>query len=366
MLDPMITTKLYPHQKQALSFLLDREAVHPVVEVLPGEAQPILSLWQRQVDTYNRPIGWLSIVTDLEIRGAQAPVQCRGSILADSMGVGKSIVVISLVAATLDIAKEWAKAKLEKDYLDARFEELVLDKTKKKPTVEEFSSPIYGIDPSLANAMTGGFSVIRPPVATNTTKKKQAKEKREKKREDSLSIRFNRLVVRTRATLIVCPLSTVQNWESQIEEHVNKPNAKKSFTIDSKGEMIATGEEEEVDKSKGLSVYIYHGVNRTTNPIELANYDVVITTFSTLGTEFSKQTRAEEEREAAEEKSDDDDIVLYNSDGTIIKKLDAPPEPETNKRKRKKIEGDGASPLQQVQWFRVVLDEAQYVFFSLL
>ena len=118
----MVTTKLYPHQKQALSFLLDRERLLEVGPPVAGEEDVMVSLWRRRCDIYNRPIGWTNAVTDLEISGPTPPPQSRGSILADDMGLGKTIVVISLVAATLDEAREWAKGEPDSDKFDARFD----------------------------------------------------------------------------------------------------------------------------------------------------------------------------------------------------------------------------------------------------
>ncbi|KAI8850414.1 SNF2 family N-terminal domain-containing protein [Chytridium lagenaria] len=54
-------------------------------------------------------------------------------------------------------------------------------------------------------------------------------------------------------TLIVCPLSTVQNWEEQVMAHV---------------------------KADHLKVNIYHGQNRCQDPSILSKYDVVLTTYS--------------------------------------------------------------------------------------
>lgn len=331
---PTIATKLYPHQKQALSFLLDRERIIDVPATATPNDETIVALWKRKLDPYNRPVGWMNVVADLEIKGAAAPPQPRGSILADDMGLGKTIVVISLVAATLPEARTWAEARPDKERIDPRFDGVSNDKGKARLSLADFSSHTYGAD----NPHTGSFSA----TGKGLSKKKEAKLKRERKREDAVATRFTRLVTRSRGTLIVCPLSTVQNWESQIEEHVVK--------------------------ASGMSVYVYHGNTRLSDPLKLADYDVVVTTFSTLGTEYSKQSRAEDEREedeaallaakSNEDSSDDAPLDVYDLNGVLVQKP-KPIDKDKKKRKRKKVEGSGASPLQQIQWFRVVLDEAQ-------
>ncbi len=56
----------------------------------------------------------------------------------------------------------------------------------------------------------------------------------------------------------------VSNWEEQFKEHWHR--------------------------RKRPSIYIYHGPSRATNIRWIADHDIVLTTYSTLGFEFSHQT----------------------------------------------------------------------------
>jgi SWI/SNF-related matrix-associated actin-dependent regulator of chromatin subfamily A3 len=66
----------------------------------------------------------------------------------------------------------------------------------------------------------------------------------------------------SQATLIICPLSTVYNWEDQIYTHARRG---------------------------ALKVLIYHGPNRSTNAGYIAKHDVVITTYNIIGMNFQKK-----------------------------------------------------------------------------
>lgn len=65
----------------------------------------------------------------------------------------------------------------------------------------------------------------------------------------------------TKATLIIAPLSTISNWEEQLATHV---------------------------KEGVLSTYIYHGTNREGSIDRLAEYDCIVTTYSTLSQDFMR------------------------------------------------------------------------------
>ncbi|GAB4831268.1 hypothetical protein Ancab_005281 [Ancistrocladus abbreviatus] len=131
-------------------------------------------------------------------------------------------------------------------------------------------------------------------------------------------------------TLIVCPTSVLRQWDEELHSKVTK--------------------------KANLSVLVYHGSTRTKDPFEVAKYDVVLTTYSIVSMEVPKQPLNDKEKEKVE--SDND-----------------PPLSASRKRKHSVKVGAGglskgidkllheatARPLARVNWFRVVLDEAQSI-----
>jgi SWI/SNF-related matrix-associated actin-dependent regulator of chromatin subfamily A3 len=111
--------------------------------------------------------------------------------------------------------------------------------------------------------------------------------------------------LKSKGTLIICPLSTVANWEEQLANHVQKG---------------------------ALDVYVYHGGSRISDPSHLINYDIVITTYNVSGTEFSKQSKGQKNQQSKNTVNDNDSINSSTS-----------------------------SALQQIHWFRIILDEAHII-----
>ncbi|ORX35743.1 SNF2 family N-terminal domain-domain-containing protein [Kockovaella imperatae] len=161
--DGTLKTDLLPHQCQALQWMVSHE--HPVLPSKVGE--PPVQFWTRQEDKATKSTYWLNAATRSPQK--ETPLLGRGGIVADGMGLGKTLTVLSLILATKSATKEPSKA-----------------------------------------------------------------------------------------TLIVCPLSVVSNWEKQIRDHVSLGK---------------------------LSSYTYHGANREVTNATLHSYDVVITTYQTVASE---------------------------------------------------------------------------------
>lgn len=68
---------LYPHQKKALTFLLDRERERPALD---GQFS---SLWRMQVDPLSQRRKWVNVVTEED--SAEEPKEAKGAILADDV-----------------------------------------------------------------------------------------------------------------------------------------------------------------------------------------------------------------------------------------------------------------------------------------
>ncbi|KAL4587352.1 hypothetical protein LXL04_000221 [Taraxacum kok-saghyz] len=83
---------------------------------------------------------------------------------------------------------------------------------------------------------------------------KPIKPRKKQKREESTS------EIRSKTTLIVCPPSVFSTWITQITDHTKRGK---------------------------LKAYMYYGGDRTQDVSELKKYDIVLTTYSTLGCELT-------------------------------------------------------------------------------
>nr|RBQ99283.1 hypothetical protein FVER53263_00105 [Fusarium verticillioides] len=96
--DSRIKSALFPYQKEAIDFILKRET---------GDLPSELSLWKYNSIDADEPF------YQHVFSGAKRPNQeeAEGGILADDMGLGKSLVILSTIAGSLDRAKAFAGSK---------------------------------------------------------------------------------------------------------------------------------------------------------------------------------------------------------------------------------------------------------------
>jgi SWI/SNF-related matrix-associated actin-dependent regulator of chromatin subfamily A3 len=378
---PEVKTQLYPHQKKAVTFLLERERERMRQGGVPS------SLWQAKPDPFSQRMTWQHMVTSKEVHAE--PAESKGAILADDMGLGKTITTVALIASTLHSAYAFAA----------------------QPVPQPPPPPPRPHDTGLTAAHFAGAVWGMPDVlgggASSMSAKELAKANREADRLESEYARACRLKVKSRGTLIVCPLSTISNWEDQFREHWNGtvtvvggngisstvaaavtaspagPSVQRtnSSALCSMGpltqSLLATEGGQSPEQCVGSSapatgaqngngvhqasrpcrVYVYHGNARRPDPAFLADFDAVITTYATLATEFSKQSKSVNSGDGDDDESCASDLIEVDELGNQLTR------PASAKKgvKRKKCTGgqEVPSPLQSVCWFRIVLDEAQ-------
>ncbi|KAJ1948603.1 hypothetical protein FBU59_001518, partial [Linderina macrospora] len=122
-------------------------------------------------------------------------------------------------------------------------------------------------------------------------------------------------------TLIICPLSTMTNWEEQIAQHVS-PGC--------------------------LRVLPYHGNKRVRNPKRLCQYAIVLTTYDVLRSEYSTELKQMIAKSTGDEPRAARMFDESSSEETDSKWYQIPDDPYV-------------SPLQAVHWHRIVLDEAHAI-----
>lgn len=184
-----VKTPMLKHQRQALYFMTEREKD----KRNDLEAKDETSLWQKE-DRRGKA-SWYNVITGHSVPEEPEPV--LGGILADVMGLGKTLNVLALVASTRREASEFMKRS--------------------------------------------------PPVA--------------RYEDDAQELTMN-----NKATLLICPLSTVSNWEDQIKQHIKKGD------------------------NHRMNYMVYHGTNRTNDKLELIDWDIVITTYSVVAADGDKRS----------------------------------------------------------------------------
>jgi SNF2 family DNA or RNA helicase len=201
---PELTVELLRHQKRAVAWMVKREQLgtRPVVDPVADDV----------MDDYDGD--------DDEMNSAMSDIAepCRGGILADEQGLGKTLSIITLL-------------------------------------------------------------LVNPPPQIGNERSKWR-------------------------TLVICPVSLVGQWKDEIERRI--------------------------DSKHRRSVYIYHGPKRTRSASELASYDVVISTYTTITNEYPKLLK---------------DDPMY----AIAKKAKTP------------LPRRPGGPIFQCKWYRVVLDEAHNI-----
>ncbi|RDB28868.1 Helicase-like transcription factor CHR28 [Hypsizygus marmoreus] len=351
---PEIATTLYPHQKKALTFLLEREREKA------GSDGKFSSLWQPRMNPLTRQRSWFHIVTQKEV--FEEPREAKGAILADDMGLGKTITCVSLIAATLNSARAFAASPMENPSPPPRGNDTV--------DAAHFSGSVWGM----------------PTSDASSSKQSKAKDGKTQDKLEAEYARASRIKAKSRATLIVCPLSTVSNWEDQFREHWKgevsvfggsggtcvPPTPSQSM---SQLSLSLTSMDTEPDikparvrQGTPLRVYIYHGNARRPDPAFLADFDAVITTFATLASEFSKQNRSAASADDDEDEggsSDGAGGVDIDENGNQVLRLPKAKKGGLKRKKSSAFVGNGScevtSALQSIYWFRVVLDEAHSI-----
>ncbi|KAI7859774.1 P-loop containing nucleoside triphosphate hydrolase protein [Circinella umbellata] len=153
-----------------------------------------------------------------------------------------------------------------------------------------------------------------------------------------------------RPTLIITPLALIQQWATEIRTKTEKGK---------------------------VSVLVYHGANRSKDPSVFLQYDVVITTYQVVASDIPNTTKRGRRRNINSLNNNTNDSGAIDEEMTDIQtpgvsedsmtpSSSAPGSPNNRKlddhsKNNNKLTKPGYGPLFQIEWYRVVLDEAQQI-----
>ena len=287
------------------SLIKQNERTADATEEAPTPPELTVELMPHQ----RRALAWMSKREDPEFHDddevyAVDDAECLGGILADDQGLGKTLTLISLFCHK---NPKWEDVKGEKRKVEEvecvkmswKEESKACGKRKSSQSEVEFVKSSrkkgkYEDDPEFSPKSPSRPSTVKEaPIVLDSDceESKPAKDIETKPRKPW-------------QTLIVCPVVLLNQWKAEIEDKM-KPQYRPKIAM-------------------------YHGPKRERNPVKLAKYDIVLTTYQTLTLEYPK--------------------VLKDH-----------PNYESLKKEKKQVPCRKSGPVFRVRWDRVVLDEAQYV-----
>ncbi|KAL6651980.1 hypothetical protein ACP70R_010905 [Stipagrostis hirtigluma subsp. patula] len=218
--------------------------------------------------------------------------RCSGGILADDQGLGKTISTIALI-----------------------------QKERVQQSTFKTAEP-YGVD----SVEDHDEAAITKPAAARITKTIKA-QPRKKTRVSSSASTLSSMSRPAAGTLVVCPASVLRQWANELSAKVTE--------------------------SAKLSVLVYHGGSRTRDQTELADYDVVVTTYTIVAREVPNENTDDEENNS--------EMYEICPNFSVRNKIKLQKSARSKTKKKKKSNSSGIGPLGLVRWFRVVLDEAHTI-----
>jgi SWI/SNF-related matrix-associated actin-dependent regulator of chromatin subfamily A3 len=188
---------------------------------------------------------WLSEITQSSQSTPPTPVV--GGILADEMGIGKTLQTLGLILANPPEDRDYNVPKSEKP--PAR-------KMPSKTALSKLKPP----------ALTRVLEDARVSPMPSTTKTAMVNACMDGLKQGTISIeQYYRSTEAPKTTLIVCPVSVMSNWTTQINDHV---------------------------RENTLRVEIYHGPGRHDLLSNLNDIDVLIASYNTISYDFADLDKA--------------------------------------------------------------------------
>ncbi|WWD18672.1 hypothetical protein CI109_103126 [Kwoniella shandongensis] len=260
---PCVGDQLKGHQKTALSRILFAD--NDYASLKRSRMEEDKSISERDLKNHSAfphlwsKIGhdkWNNRLTDEIALSQDRPLQGSGMVLADEMGMGKSVTVLAVIEATREAAVEWACT-----------------------TDEEAENPSYRLPKRWD---LNDIYIDTPPHSdTSLSPKKKRKIAQGSSRSlssDSLNHETTStdIPLRTKATLIVCPLSVLDVWIKMIEKHweggVDIGLPLKTSNLKSQRPIV----------SETLRIFLHRNNKMDVSPRKLCWTDIVLTTYETI------------------------------------------------------------------------------------
>ncbi|CAM1506220.1 Fc.00g058610.m01.CDS01 [Cosmosporella sp. VM-42] len=108
--DRRLLTRLLEHQERALSFMIQRES---------GQVPEKFRLWKAEIIDGRE----MFIHSITKTRRPSRPEEKGGGVLADEMGMGKSLSILALIIKTIEDGQEWAEKNRNETHADSEVKE---------------------------------------------------------------------------------------------------------------------------------------------------------------------------------------------------------------------------------------------------